>query len=363
MSESVDKIGEKYNRQHTHIDVDIFPSSTNEKWVLYVENECDVVVNKFIDSHYDGICKKFKQIDYTFLYVPRASAQVAKYYAPYLSDGAECLMTHEVLHPIVREANICGSALMIGHTKSNDASIAVDVWYFPKDKSELVDFIKNIVSDYTPKIDPNIRCCNTELITRKKEEDNKRYRITSVIDNYYYGDDYADMKFSGEVMNLLWEVEEKIEKLRQYGVNEIIIGKLLSAKVRLSRIIIEENGRIILPDYDNREIRMTPLVKAVYFLFLRHTDGIVFKHLPDYRAELLEIYSRLTGRSSDEGIRQSIEDVTNPCLNSINEKCARIREAFIKEFDERLAEHYYVMGERGKAKRVKLPRNLVIWKW
>lgn len=34
----------------------------------------------------------------------------------------------------------------------------------------------------------------------------------------------------------------------------------------------------------------------------------------------------------------SIEDVTNPLLNSINEKCARIRSAFVKEFDESLAQ-------------------------
>ena len=33
---------------------------------------------------------------------------------------------------------------------------------------------------------------------------------------------------------------------------------------------------------------------------------------------------------------QSIEDVTTPLLNSINEKCARIRSAFVKAFDESL---------------------------
>ena len=58
---------------------------------------------------------------------------------------------------------------------------------------------------------------------------------------------------------------------------------------------------------------------------------------------------------------QSIEDVTNPLLNSINEKCARIRSAFVKKFDEGLAKNYFVTGERGEVKKIVLPRDLVIW--
>ena len=106
---------------------------------------------------------------------------------------------------------------------------------------------------------------------------------------------------------------------------------------------------------------MTPLVKAVYFLFLRHPEGIVFKNLPDYREELLMIYKKLTGRVSDEDVLRSVEDVTNPCKNSINEKCARIREAFIREFDDRIARYYYVTGERATAKRIVLSHDNVKW--
>lgn len=98
-------------------------------------------------------------------------------------------------------------------------------------------------------------------------------------------------------------------------------------------------------------------------MFLRHPEGIVFKLLPDYRGELHEIYTHLTGRSSNEAVMQSIKDVTDPCKNSINEKCARIREAFVREFDDRLAEYYYVTGNRGEAKRVRLPERLVVWEW
>ena len=48
-------------------------------------------------------------------------------------------------------------------------------------------------------------------------------------------------------------------------------------------------------------------------------------------------------------------------LNSINEKCARIRGAFISQFDESLAKHYYINGKRGEVKKIALPHDLVIW--
>ena len=60
-------------------------------------------------------------------------------------------------------------------------------------------------------------------------------------------------------------------------------------------------------------------------------------------------------------VLQSIEDVTNPLHNSINEKCARIRGAFLEQFDDYLAKHYYVDGRRGEPKKITLPRDLVIW--
>lgn len=111
------------------------------------------------------------------------------------------------------------------------------------------------------------------------------------------------------------------------------------------------------------------MVKAVYLLFLRHAEGIRFKCLPDYRTELYDIYLKVRTCStsptstSDEKIRNSIRLVTDPLSNSINEKCARIREAFISRFDDRMAVYYYVTGQRGEPKRIALPRKMIELKW
>ena len=104
---------------------------------------------------------------------------------------------------------------------------------------------------------------------------------------------------------------------------------------------------------------MEPLPKAVYLLFLRHPEGIMFKYLPEFMAELESIYMAITKRDDTSAIRQSIDRVLDPTNNSINEKCARIRAAFISRFDDRLARKYYIYGYAGKPKKIALDRSLV----
>ena len=176
----------------------------------------------------------------------------------------------------------------------------------------------------------------------------------------------ADSKFNsqqdGENINdLMEETRALIMKLRQRGIAEYLLEQLIHPDNRLSRMVITKDYRILLPDYNDMEIKMEPLVKAVYLLFLYHPEGIAFKSLPDYRQELLQIYNKLRPTGLNDRAIQSVEDVTNPLLNSINEKCARIRGAFVGQFDNYMAKYYYVDGRRGEAKKIALPRDLVIW--
>lgn len=173
--------------------------------------------------------------------------------------------------------------------------------------------------------------------------------------------DYADSQFSWEINNLVDEIRERIEKLEQRGISRALLQEMLQRKSKLSRLVITKDFRIMLPDYNDMEIKMEPLNKAVYLLFLKHPDGIRFKHLSDYRKELTQIYAKLKPYGINDRVIRSIEDVTNPCLNSINEKCARIRGAFVSQFDDELAKNYCINGYRGEPKKIPLPRDLVVW--
>lgn len=166
--------------------------------------------------------------------------------------------------------------------------------------------------------------------------------------------------YKDEIETLKDEILIKVEKLRTYGVDDAIIKELFDYKPQLSRLTITSDYRILLPDYDI-EIKMTPLVKAVYLLYLRHEEGIWFKNLVDYRDELLSIYARLTRFDDAEIIKQSVNLLVDSTNNSINEKCSRIREAFVSQFSDEIAQYYYISGDRLDAKRIELDRELVEW--
>lgn len=159
---------------------------------------------------------------------------------------------------------------------------------------------------------------------------------------------------------LIKEMQEKVQMLKGYGMTEEEIISLLFCTQPLPKLIISRNYRIFLGD-ERKEVHLEPLVKAVYLLFLKHPEGIVFKDLPDCREELAKIYNKVRPWGLTDRALKSLEDVTNPMLNSINEKCARIRKAFGALLDSRVAGQYYIKGVRGKAKKIALPRELVVW--
>ena len=160
---------------------------------------------------------------------------------------------------------------------------------------------------------------------------------------------------------LLDEVKEKVRRLKAYGVDEAEIMVAMNEEELFPQLIVTEDYKVVLAGEKPMEIEMEPLVKAVYLLFLKHPEGIAFKSLPDHRKELADIYTKLRPAGLTDRAMQSIEDVTNPLLNSINEKCARIRKAFVNAMDSKAAEPYIIKGMRGGIKKIDLPRDLVIW--
>ena len=171
----------------------------------------------------------------------------------------------------------------------------------------------------------------------------------------------ADSNFDELSEQLTEEVRRIVEKLHQENVGEFVLRCMVPVERRLSKVIITPKYEVLLPDFGNMPIKMSPLPKALFLLFLKHEEGIAFKDLVDYREELQAIYSKITNRVSKSIIDNSIVKVTDPTQNAINEKCSRIREAFIGRMDERLAKYYYVTGGRREAKRIILPRSYVEW--
>jgi hypothetical protein len=161
---------------------------------------------------------------------------------------------------------------------------------------------------------------------------------------------------------LLDEVKEKVRKLKAYGVDDTEIVAAMDEEDLFPQLVVTEDFKVVLADGADTEVKMEPLVKAVYLLFLCHPEGIVLKCLSEYRKELTQLYLLLRPCGMTERVQQSIEDVTNPALNSINEKCARIRKLFSEVLPKSVARYYAISGKRGEAKKIDLVRANVVWK-
>ena len=185
-------------------------------------------------------------------------------------------------------------------------------------------------------------------------------RSSTIVENEYPIDpkDRADREGIGRLTE---EINQRIRELKLMGVKDYVIRRMIEIpEPEISPLRITKDYRIFLTDYNNMEIAMPTLSKVVFFFYLRHPEGLRFKELIDYREELLWLYYRISNRGEIEKMEQSIDELVDSTRNSINEKCSRIRAAFVSRFSDDLAKNYYITIGNGNTKRITLDRHLLI---
>ena len=337
------------------------------KELVYVASEEDKALTELFETHPEVLEGWGQMIGFQIIYLPLLlkklkDKRVLRYRAPYLSDAelsdvavGNDFMLQYLENPSDRKKIKQGFIRTENIHRGRDGKDKATNRFYPLSSTSgepLADQLHRIGKQISVEKGKYDRYLENKSLEAGDWDD-----ISEPPTDLDFGSERED-ESTDELMK---GVRERITKLRQRGIAEYILEQLIHPDNRLSRMVITKDYRIILPDYNNMEIKMEPLVKAVYLLFLRHSEGIAFKQLPDYREELTIIYNKLKPSGLTDRAIQSIEDVTNPMLNSINEKCARIRAAFMGEFDDYMARSYYINGLRGDTKKITLPRNLVIW--
>jgi hypothetical protein len=332
-------------------DAQRLPFKPLERQVIYFDpapykDKLLSLMTSAVDQHYDDIRQLFAMEGLDFCFLPRISRELQipellEYFRPDMPPEErnrylKTVTAENLTHYFAREEDIYN--LPIGLIKYTGQQ-----------------FDNDYIFNYTP-----IDFRRPEFLL----EEIKQY-IHYNSQGSPYSWNHPDMSsastdLSYDVNDMLTQAQMLVQRLREQGVNDMVIEEIFHPTQRLSRLHVRYS-RIILPDYQNMEIHMTPLPKAVFLLYLKHPEGIRFCDLPDYRDELLHIYTSFSGRDNMDAIRASINDVTNPLSNSINEKCSRIRQAFLSKFEDRLARNYYITGPRAEAKKILLPRDLVTW--
>jgi hypothetical protein len=178
------------------------------------------------------------------------------------------------------------------------------------------------------------------------------------------------------------ELSRLVRELQKAGRNDLLLRsigvpvleelRMEAAKRRLSRLLITKDYRFILIDEQNKEVELNPVHKAVYLLFLNHPEGIEFKRLREFREELLGYYMATARFMDKKTVTESVDMLTDPLNNSMNEKCSRIKSVFLNIMDPYRANYYIVSSHNTKhvagssrvwyerLKVITLPRELVI---
>lgn len=372
------------------------PFRPDSNQVFYIENRYDMEVNEFICSHYNDLKSMFRHIGMDFYYLPyllreRDIEAKVRYYAPYLttkilyskvrsdafvpyiSDAA----TRETLKPSLlfegRQEDYLGGVrfltIALGDLLNGDGSILErlmhlivstrEAFYMEEQERRLLDsrMYEAEGCSVPPKAQKSMLCsapmpCFASADYAPCADEPSRIMTE---------DEIEEEQSLIETAKVLRELRMAVQKLRLEGVSLMAIHEFIDKQEPLSQMVITPDYRIFLPDYNNLEIEMGALPKAIYFLYLRYPEGIVCKCMPDYFSELLNIYKQLRPNTDEARLNLTITKVVNPLGNALNENIARIRKAFVEKFDEHLANNYIITGERGLQYSIPLDRNLITW--
>ena len=168
----------------------------------------------------------------------------------------------------------------------------------------------------------------------------------------------------------LMAADRKDLLLKAIGVPVLEALRIEAAKGELSRLVITADYRFVLVDY-HVEVELQPVHKAVYLLFLAHPEGLEFKRLADYRDELKGYYMQTAKLLDKEKIEEGVNHLVDPLDNAINEKCSRIKKAFLELMDEYRASYYIISSHTQKhiagrvwyerLKVITLPREFIVY--
>lgn len=186
-------------------------------------------------------------------------------------------------------------------------------------------------------------------------------------------DDLEDsgITISEEAKKEIQLISAKIEALKETGqylhILPIIENFIKSEKIKaddnsfLSPIVVQDDLKIILTNFNNLEVKLSTLTKCVYLLFLKNKQGIHLKELEQHKSELIGYYKQLSSRDNYDKMLLSIDRIIDLSSNEIYVHLSRIKSFFYKKFNKRIADNYIVNGAKNTKKLIALNANLITW--
>ncbi len=325
--------------------------------VLYVGGS-DNAFNSYIEDCCIPFAGRLEEAGYKFLYLPELignlSPELLRYYCP----GCDLTGSVDKAYRRIRDIlNLGDEAGFIFRDRKSHT------WFVPV-PAPVEEGFPAVLDCLTSRLKPvrettresaKIVYRSEERAVYKEMELSEKVRFSLVRDERAAREEMLDPVTQSIIED--WQALS-----RKYGITLDDLERLLDISVKLSPMRITSASRIYLTGLEgNPEVKMDDLTKALYFFYLRHPEGVAFKDLSDYEAEVYHIYSGITGRDDLEGIKRSVASLVAP-YSSVRDSCvSRIKRAFRNLVGDKIAKHYYISGPAGDARAVGIDRDLVIW--
>jgi len=169
-----------------------------------------------------------------------------------------------------------------------------------------------------------------------------------------YDVDFALENLDEETKGKVYAIKNQLEELKKSGqflfALPIIKDTLSNYTEELdltsvSKISIDTDNRITLPYFNNMEIKMSNLTKAIYILFYKNPKGIDLQQLQLYKNQLQSIYFSISSYDDLDKLAQSIDDVVDINTKAIYTHFSRIKSAFQKVMYYEVAKHYTISSD------------------
>ena len=188
--------------------------------------------------------------------------------------------------------------------------------------------------------------------------------------------DLLEEEDSRELNRIERERKRALERIKNEIVNYIatyhddpkeLMGELLRGKVVVGqpgRVLVNGDLKIVLPEYDEMEIKMPAMSRTLYILFMKlrkqGTDGIVLKNIDQYRNDIIDIYNMVKPGARERRVAQSVNNLCDPLSDSLNQAISRVNRCIKSAItDKKLVEQYMITGTRGAKYGIALDPELM----
>jgi hypothetical protein len=360
-------------------------------YVIYFEKEQNVELSLYIRSNYEMLKTKFETNGLNFIYLPLIHTstikieEVISYYFPQLNynqlsekvvEKFNEKMLSQLFTDFQNEISFITEKDDFVPTQFNAEEILNLLEYKGNINSGLLffKFSRGVigVSDYFYSNSNN----NYELFFDEAIKDiNTDQWVDFAIGN---GDLSIDLSFlptsyseqlDDDTKEVINDIENRLAELKDSGQLLFLIPILKdllqkqSQKIdfsSISKMEIDYQNKIQLP-YFKKEVELSHLTKSIYFLFLKHPEGINLKELHNFKKELLTIYTSVSNQLDHDKMAKSIDDVINLETKAIYTHLSRIKSAFYKIMDNSFAKYYIISGSGEDERIVLFNTKDIIW--